>query len=402
MAHDWIDVREAWECIEQQVEVLGDESCGLEHLLGRVLAAPVKADRDFPPFDRSAMDGFAVRAEDIAAATTDSPVALQVIGEATAGEDCTAEAAPGKTVRIMTGAAVPLGWDAVVPVEQTSGFAADPVQIQQALPKGSNVAPRGCERRQGNLVFDTGHRMNTTDIGGLAMLGVRRHQTFCQPDVSILATGNELVEQSLDPGPLQIRNSNTPMLEALLQGYARNIRALGVAPDTRKALAESLRDGLRSEVLFLTGGVSAGAYDFVEDVLEELGVDIKFRQVAVQPGKPVTFGVHAKGYVMALPGNPVSAWTTFRLFGLPLLLRLQGAAPIRPQFESCHADFTWQRRNPKWILVPGVRRDGRVALSPYTGSGDLLALTAADGQVVLSPEVESIAPGDPVSFWPLR
>lgn len=402
MAHDWIDVGEAWDCIEKQVDVLGEESCDLERLLGRVLAVPVSADRDFPPFDRSAMDGFAVHASDTATATPDNPIALRVIGEATPGEDCAAVAAPGTTVRIMTGAAVPHGWDTVVPVEQTSGFASNPVEIQQALPQGRNIAPRGQERLQGDLVFTPGQRLNSADIGALAMLGVQRHAVFRQPEVSILATGNELVDRQRDPGPLQIRNSNTPMLQAQLQGYSRNIRSLGVAADSRAALRESLRDGLRSEVLFLSGGVSAGAYDFVEEVLAELGVHIQFRKVAVQPGKPVTFGVHANGYVLALPGNPVSAWTTFRLFGIPLLLRLQGAKVIRPQFESCHADFTWQRRNSKWLLFPGVRRADRVARAPYSGSGDLLAFATADGQIVLPPELQSIAPGDPVFFWPAR
>jgi molybdopterin molybdotransferase len=401
MAQDWIDVREAWDCIEQQVAVTGVEPCLLEHALHRVMAAPVQADRDFPPFDRSAMDGFAVRAADIAAATSTAPTVLRVIGEVTPGQECLAVATAGTTVRIMTGAAVPAGWDTVVPVELTSGFATDPVEIHQALPSGRNIAPRGRERHQDDTVYASGHRLTTADIGGLAMLGCNEVTVTRQPSVSILATGNELVGRLQTPGPLQIRNSNTPMLEALLQGYCSSQEVLGVASDTPAALRDSLQAGLRSDVLFLTGGVSAGAYDFVESSLEELGVHIQFRKVAVQPGKPVTFGVHEKGYVLALPGNPVSAWTTFRLFGMPLLLRMQGARVIRPQFESCLADFSWQRRNPKWLLFPGVRQDARVTRASYSGSGDLLAFAAADGQIVLPPEVASVAPGDRIDFWPL-
>ena len=305
-----------------------------------------------------------------------------------------------------TGAKLPTGIGSDVtmeaPIKRMITSAAPDANFFGGGPPGSGgeSTTTGTSEASSSFAYH-GMVLTTADIGGLAMLGCNEVTVTRQPSVSILATGNELVDRLQTPGPLQIRNSNTPMLEALLQGYCSSLEVLGVASDTPAALRDSLQAGLRSDVLFLTGGVSAGAYDFVESSLEALGVRIQFHKVAVQPGKPVTFGVHEKGYVLALPGNPVSAWTTFRLFGIPLLLRMQGARVIRPQFESCLADFTWQRRNPKWLLFPGVRQATRVTRAPYSGSGDLLAFAAADGQIVLPPDVESVAPGDRIDFWPL-
>jgi molybdopterin molybdotransferase len=399
---DWIDVREAWRRIESLAPVLRSTACPLAEANGRVLAESVVADRDLPPFHRSAMDGYAVRSAEIAAATREHPVALHVAGEVKPGQPGDAPLRAGTALRIMTGAAVPDGWDAVVPVEDTSGFDSDPVQVYCGIAPLRNIAPRGSERRAGDQVFEVGHLLTPVDIGALAMLGCTAPRVFHRPSVSLLATGDELVDPDDRPGDYTIRNSNTPMLEALLHDVAGPVHLLGVAPDERAALRGLLEQGMQRDVLIITGGVSAGAYDHVEDLLETLGVRIVFRQVALQPGKPATFGVHPSGCVLALPGNPVSAWTTFRLFGGPLLLRMQGARAILPQFERRIADFAWKRRNPKWILFPVEAEGERLRRAPYAGSGDLLAFSRAHGQVVLPPETSVVAPGDPVWFWPGR
>jgi molybdopterin molybdotransferase len=397
---DWIDVIAAWDCIEQQAPVLSEETCALDQACGRVLSQTIHTDRDLPPFDRAAMDGFAVRAADIAMANESTPVRLRVVGEATPGQAGPSAASAATALRIMTGAAVPAGWDCVVPVELTSGFQDNPVTIRKALPKGQHIAARAAERPAGHLVYEAGHRLGSADMGALAMLGCMLPQVTRRPVVGILATGNELIDPSGSPGPLQIRNSNSIMLQAQCAMHAAHFVHCGTAPDDATELRRCLEAGLQSDVLLVTGGVSAGAYDFVEDLLADLGVRIEFRKVAVQPGKPVTFGVHPHGCVLALPGNPVSAWTTMRLFGVPLLLRMQGARRVRPIFERLIADFSWQRRNSKWLLFPGMRQEDRVRQAPYSGSGDLLALAAADGQVVLPPQVERVVPGDTVLFWP--
>jgi molybdopterin molybdotransferase len=397
---DWIGVEEAWERIEARLSPLGRERVPLDAAVGRVLAEEVRVDRDAPAFDRAAMDGFAVRAEAVQGASSAHPVRLAVVGESTPGRPYPGPPRPG-SVRIMTGAALPDGWDAVVPVEDTSGFAGAEVEIRAAVAPDQNVTRRASERRAGEALFGPGRRLGPVDVGALALVGAAHPQVGRRARVAVLATGNELLPHATSPGPFSIRDSNSPLLAALAGPFAAGVDWLGTARDERDELENALRRGLAADLLLVSGGVSMGAYDLVGECLVALGVRFEFRRVALQPGKPTGFATHAGGAVLALPGNPVSALTTFRLFGTCALRRLEGEARTRPDWERLPARFAWQRRHAKLLVLPGRRTPGGVDRVPYAGSGDLLAYARADCQIVLGPDVERVEPGDAVSVWPL-
>ncbi len=399
---DWVELEEAWSHLEGEIRPLGHEEVRLAQACGRVLARAVRTDRDFPPFDRAAMDGFAVRSADVVSAGADAPVALNVVGESTPGKAWSGPADSGSAVRIMTGAPVPQGWDAVVPVESTSGFDTQPVQVFSNVRAGQNVAPRGVERHAHETVLESGHLLRDVDAGILAMVGASRVTVFARPRVAVLSTGDELVSFDQTPGPTQIRNSNAPMLAALARSQA-HVEVLGAVRDARDATVTAVERGMAYDFLLLTGGVSMGAYDWVGRALDAAGVRVHFRRVALQPGKPVLFGTHAQGVVLALPGNPVSAYTTFRLFARPALQLLQGMQHVRPTWLRAAARFEWTRRAPKCVLLPGrlCEDGGAVERVPYSGSGDLMAYARADCQIVLPRAVANVRVGQPVAVWPL-
>jgi molybdenum cofactor synthesis domain-containing protein len=401
VVHDPIDVRAAWAAIESALEPLATERVPLEDAAGRVLRQAVYVDRDQPPFDRAAMDGFAVQAAATRAAGRAAPHVARVVGESSPGAPYPGRVSHGETVRIMTGAPLPAGCDAVVPVEHSSGFDAAEAALYLAVESGENVAPRGSEGRAGEVAYAPGRRLRPADIGALAMVGAAHLEVGRRPRVAVLSTGNELVPHTETPGPASIRDSNAPLVAALAAPWSDGVTRLASAPDERAALATQIAAGLRHDVLVVTGGVSMGMYDLVWEALARAGVRPQFQRVALQPGKPAGFGTHAGGCVLALPGNPVSVLTTFRLFAGPALRCLEGDAEVRPRFQSAPACFAWQRRNPKWLLVPGLSAPGGVERVPYRGSGDLLAYARADCQIVLPPEVDAVRPGTPVAVWPL-
>ena len=400
---EWVDLESAWNHIESALQPLPSEAVSLDAACGRVLAQSVQVDRDQPAFDRAAMDGFAVHSDDVRSAAPETPVRLRIVGESRPGSGFAAAYAPGTAVRIMTGAPVPHGWDAVVPVEATSGFESEPVSVRASAAPGQHLTRRASERRAGEDLLDPGRVLTAADVGALATVGMTRVQVHRRADVAILATGDELVPPAAVPEQHQIRNSNTPQLHSLIAASARQVHVLGASPDRPADLEQRIAAGLQADLLLITGGISAGRYDFVGGALAAHGVRFRFRQVALQPGKPVAFGVHARGAVLALPGNPVSAFVTGRLFALPALLRLAGAARIRPRWGIALARFEWQRRNPKCLILPGVRdaSGAHVDLVPYRGSGDLLAYGRADCQVVLHAGIDRVEPGLPVPVWPL-
>jgi molybdopterin molybdotransferase len=398
----WIELEEAWSRIEAEVRPLPAEVVPLQEARGRVLAAPVRTDRDYPPFDRAAMDGYAVRSADLERASRASPVQLDVVGEATPGDGFVPDEAPRGAVRIMTGAPVPAGWDSVVPVESTSGFDPRHVHIFASTQPGQNVAARGVERHAGETLCEPGRRLGAVDIGILAMAGAARVAVARRPRVAVLSTGNELVPFDQSPRTSQIRNSNAPMLAALAEPEG-DVQLLGRVADSRDETADAVSGGLHSDLLLITGGVSMGVYDWVGAALDQARVQVHFRRVALQPGKPVLIGTHPTGAVLALPGNPVSAYTTFRLFALPALRRLQGAQGVRPRWFRAAARFEWEQRAPKCVLIPGRVRDAGASVErvPYSGSGDLMAYARANCQIVLTRSVTRVRPGDPVQVWPL-
>jgi molybdopterin molybdotransferase len=301
----------------------------------------------------------------------------------------------------MTGAAVPAGCDAVVPVEETSGFSEPAVHVFAAVAPGQHVAARGSERRAGALAAAAGQRLRRSDIGQLAAVGATTVCVGRRPRIAILSTGNELVPHGATPGDWSIRDSNAPLLAALAAAYSDRVEVLEPVPDDRARIAAAIGRGLAADVLVMTGGMSMGAYDWVGPVLAEAGVQLRFRRVLLQPGKPSGFGTHAGGCVLALPGNPVSALTTFRLFAATALRRLEGESECRPRFAPAPAQFAWQRRNPKWLLVPGRMTAAGVERVDYRGSGDLAAYVEADCQIVLDDGIDAVEPGMWVPVWRL-
>ncbi|HYN02424.1 MAG TPA: gephyrin-like molybdotransferase Glp [Vicinamibacteria bacterium] len=381
-----IPVEEALEIVLRESPALPFEEVALDDALSRVLAGDVASDSDLPPFDRAAMDGYALRAADVAGA----PAALEVVGEVRAGQWPDLTVGPGQAVRIMTGAPVPPGADAVQQVEKTQPLDEFRVTILSAVAEGANVAPRGSEVRAGDLVLARGRVIDPAAIAVLASAGRARVRVARRPVVALLVTGDEIVEVSATPAPGQIRNSNGPAVAAQARLAGATVRLLGVAPDRQDAIAEALRAGLAADVLVVSGGVSAGDYDLVEPALLELGAAFLFTKVAVKPGAPLVFGRRGATLVFGLPGNPVSAQVTFDLFVRPALLKMQGATVVsRPRVRVELLVGVKNRSGRKSHVPARVRFEGgRLVARPLRsmGSGDLAAHARANALVVIEAD----------------
>lgn len=403
--------------------------------LGRVLGEGILADRDFPPFARATRDGYAVRAEDLA----EVPARLDVAGEVKAGdwpEPGVCSVGRGQAVGIMTGAPLPAGADAVVMVEHTSlsDELADQragksvpklVEVRRSVSCGENFVPRGAEARAGEVLVDRGRRLDHAGIAIAASVGKRRVQVFRKPRVAVLSTGDEVVEIDATPGPAQIRNSNSYSLAAQVQHAGGEAVRLAIAPDERGRLRALIEEGLRCDLLLLTGGVSMGKYDLVEQVLGELKAEFCFTGAEIQPGRPVVFGscgadtparadggmaantrtgVSAphKKYFFGLPGNPVSTMVTFELFARPMIEALAGMTPQRLIFLSARLKSEIRTKTGLKRFLPAVLagefENVEVELARWQGSGDIAALARANCYVVIPPDRERIEAGEWVSL----
>jgi len=349
--------------IEEMEEVPVAESSG------RVLAVPVRADRDDPPFDRAMMDGYAVRAEE----TQSVPAALQVVARIAAGDNDLPEIESGHAAWINTGAPLPPGADAVVPVEQTRGE----VAVLHPAHVGQHVLRRGALAQEGDLVVSG--RLTPERIAVCASMGADPVWVRRRPRVAVLATGSEL---AADPGGHQIRNSNGPMLQSLLRDH--DVTDLGTVSDKPGALHEALEVGLKGDVLVTTGGVSKGEHDLVRPALEALGVRVLFHKVKLQPGKPILFGLHEGGAVFGLPGNPVSALVCADLFLLPYLAARAGRdfdevlRATRARLSGPIKASTKLRR-----VFPCILREDWADPMPWRGSADLYNVTSSNAYVVV-------------------
>jgi molybdopterin molybdotransferase len=389
-----ISVEEALEIVLREARALPGEDVGLGEALGRVLAEDVASDVDLPPFDRVAMDGYALRAADVATA----PVALDVIGEVRAGQWPDLTVGPGQAARIMTGAALPPGADAVQHVEKTQPLDEFRVTVLAAVASGANVAPCGSEVRAGDIVLARGRVIDPSAIAVLASAGKARVRVARRPVVALLVTGDEIVEVAVRPGPGQIRNTNGPAVAAQARLAGAEVRLLGVAPDRQDAIVEALRSGLAADVLVVSGGVSAGDYDLVEPALLDLGVTFLFTRVAIKPGAPLVFGTCGETLVFGLPGNPVSAQVTFDLFVRPALLKMQGARILgRPRVEVELLGAVKNRAGRRSHVPARVRFEGgRLVARPVRsmGSGDLAAHARANALVVIEADRVQAAAGE--------
>ncbi len=389
-----IEVHEALAIVLRQTPYLGSEDVLLEGSLGRILAEPIQADHDQPPFDRAAMDGYALRAED--AATV--PAVLRVVGEVRAGQTSEASVGSGEAIEIMTGAPVPRGASAVQPVERTRRLEAGRVAIDSVVEPRQHIAPRGSEIRAGDVVLEGGAAIDPATIALLASVGRARVRVGQRPRLAMLATGDELVPVSETPGPGRIRNANGPAVLAQARWAGAHVRSLGIVRDDASALTAAIESGLDADVLVVSGGVSAGAYDLVEAAFARLGVEVFFERVAIKPGAPLVFGRHRRTLVFGLPGNPVSAQVTFDVFVRAALLRQQGARVVgRPRVDVELLAPLRNRSGREAHLPARVRWEaGRLVAEPLRsmGSADILAHARANALVILERSRIDASPGE--------
>ena len=402
-----ISVDEAFDLIRQTVQPLAAEQSPLLQTVGRYLLDPVVADIASPPHDKSMMDGFAIRAADW------SPEAEFEIGETIiAGAVPTQPLGPLQAARIMTGAPLPAGADAVVMVEladvkneQTVSFQIDSIAAEKhVLRTGANFA-------SGQKLFDAGHRVRPTDIGLLAEVGISQARVGGMPTIAVLPTGDELVSCAQTPGPGQIRNSNGPLLLSMLAASGLTATDLGIGRDNENDLTTKIKAGLQHDVLILSGGVSAGQKDLVPDVLKSLGVEQVFHKVKVKPGKPIWLGIRQPSgdrnqptIVFGLPGNPVSSLVGYQLFVRCCLKILAGGGSQDPQPQWALLSCDHQTRGNRPTYWPGRMMvdnecDRTVEPLNWNGSSDLLALGRADGLIFFSEDQHDHAAGKRVPFF---
>jgi len=397
-----LEVPDALEIVRSRVASLRPVTTELlATALGRVVAEPVASDIDSPPYAKSIMDGYAVRSADIASHST-----LTVIEEVPAGRMPTKSVGPGQASRVMTGAPIPDGADAVIPHEETEA-SGDTVRIRGPVAAGKFILPRGREMRAGEVVVPAGTALTPAAFGLLASVGRTEVRAFPAPRLAIISTGDELVEPPTRPGPGQIRNSNGPMLVALAARAGAESRYLGIARDDKARLAQLVRDGLdHSDVLVLSGGVSAGKFDFVPDVLRELGVESHFHKVRMKPGKPLLFGTRGATLVFGLPGNPVSSFVGFELYIRPALRKMGGHAIFGPTFVPVPlaADLTTENDRPTYAPARLKWTPDGVHVDPagWFGSADLRGLLTADALIQLPAGAVSQSAGSAIPTLPLN
>jgi molybdopterin molybdotransferase len=374
-----LEVADALELVLAEAKPLPPQlvTAGTAH--GHVLAEAVVSDIDSPPHDKSIVDGYAVLADDTASAGA----LLVVLEEVTAGAVPTKRLQPGTATRIMTGAPLPDGADAVVMVEQTK-LAGDRVEIlQRAVKRGQNIMRRASSLARGQKVLEPGKIVRAIELGLLAEVGRAEVTVVPRPRVAIIATGNELVPPDQVPGPGQIRNSNELLLKGLVQQAGGAPVALGIARDEAEHLRRVIEQGLAHDVVVLSGGVSAGVLDLVPAQLERLGVRQIFHKVNLKPGKPLWFGVKATSegrqtLVFGLPGNPVSSLVCFELFVRPAIERMRGLAGVGLPRRSGTLTCDHQQRGERPTYWPAKLENGQVTPLAWQGSGDLRTLSDAN------------------------
>ena len=368
------------------------ERVALQDAHGRVLAAPVCTDGPWPATDRSAMDGFAVAAGD---AGVPAGATLPVVGESLAGKPLDRALQAGEAIRIMTGAVVPDGADAVVPVEDTSGYEGAEVTFSAAVARGANVRPMGSERAAGVEVLAAGRLLKAAEIGALAVLGRHEVEVVQRPGVAIVATGDEVVPVEQTPLPHQVRESNSWAISAQVVECGGVARRCGIAPDEVGGLRDLLASALDGADFVLTiGGISKGTHDLVHTTLQELGVATQFHGIKLKPGKPTYFGLRdgdgGQQCVFGLPGNPASSFTVFDLLVRPALKRFCGSDPGAWGTKVALGDTTWKKN---WRmqavpaqLVPGDDGGLVAQLAKPSPSGDPFSLLSGSCYALVPPE----------------
>lgn len=376
------------------------ETAPLADAAGRILAEDILADRDYPPFNRSARDGFAVNAADAA----NAPATLESIGETRAGEPSRFTLQRGQTVEIMTGAPSPSGADAVVMVEHTDRKG-NAITLHRSITAGRNLITAGSEAKAGEVVLRAGTRIGYPQIAVLGSVGCASAPVYRQTEAAILSTGDEIVAVNETPQPFQIRNSNAHSLAAQVTRRGARARILPVAGDRLDETRRAIEDGLASDVLLLSGGVSMGKYDLVEQVLEKLGAEIFITSVLIQPGKPLVFGRVGGTPIFGLPGNPISTMVTFELFAAIAVDILAGGTDSHLPFFEAELCAAFSHK-PVLTRFLGARIEGRYGKTRVRkiagqGSGDVTSFAQADCYLVASDDRSSWEAGDRISVMAL-
>ena len=402
---EYLSVTDAQQCILESVKTLGAEPVRLEQSLGRVLAEDVCANRDLPPYDVSAMDGYALRSADLAKI----PATLEIIEDIRAGDMPVRTVQAGQCARIMTGAPLPQGADAVIRVEDTQPLSAGKVQFNAAVKPGNDIRVRGEGMRNGNVVLTVGTEITPGVTGVLATVKQSQVQVYRGPRVAILSTGNELEGMDDPVDPDKIPNSNSYALMAQLQALGIEPDLLGIARDDPAELKEYLQRGLGFDVLLVSGGTSVGVHDYVRPTIEALGVQMKFWRVAMKPGHPVAFGVlpgNADGtskdtIFFGLPGNPVSSMVCFEQFVAPALRRMMGHQRLfrRTIAARLTHGIKHQPGRTEFVRVTLTKDGGGYAATSTgaQGSGMLLSMARADGLMVVPAGSAGLAAGEQVA-----
>lgn len=408
-----LSVQEAQQRILTYFSAVSTELVPLDQASQRVLAQDIISPIDLPPFPNSSMDGFAVQSSDVASASLENPVTLEIVANLPAGIVPGFEVTPGKTSRIMTGAYLPQGADAVVPIENTSAYdraaaEASPgrVQIYRPVAPGAYVRPLGQDIHQGQKVLEAGQRLTAQAVGLLASLGISQIPVYRLPRVALFSSGDELIppDQPLRPG--KIRDSNSYMLRSLVAKYGGEVIWLGIAPDSPDIIRQRFQTAVSrgADLIISSAGVSVGEFDYVRPIIEQDG-ELHFWRVNMRPGKPLAFGSYKNIPLIGLPGNPVSTYVGFVVFALPALNKLAGLTQ------------PFSRRLVRVVLAEPVESDGRESylrvilfqekdrlfarLTGHQGSGNLFSLVQANALLIVPSGVKSLAAGAELDAWML-
>ncbi|HEX5734534.1 MAG TPA: gephyrin-like molybdotransferase Glp [Blastocatellia bacterium] len=391
-----ITVDEAISIVLERVDALGVETVALDDASGRILAEPVVSDIALPPFDRARMDGYAVRASDVARA----PARLRVIGEIAAGAEFDGEIGAGEAIKIFTGAPIPRGADAVQKVEVTKSDGQF-VIIDEAVRPGQFVTPKASEVAAGETVVEPGREIGPAEMAVLASFGYPNVRVGARPRVAVISTGSELVDVSEKPAGAQIRNSNSYTIASYARRAGATVDLLGTIEDTPEATRRALVEASQSrDIVITSGGVSMGDYDLVKAALAQIGAEIFFDKVIIRPGKPIVFARRANTYFFGLPGNPVSTSVTFNVFVRPAIRKLQG--DLSPLLTVARARLARSIKDSssRRSYLPGnfFIKDGLAVVEAlrWGGSSDLVAFMKANALIVVAEQVHEIAEGEMV------
>jgi molybdopterin molybdotransferase len=399
--NDLTQLEDALKIVLETVPMLGVEKIGLLETLGRVLGEDIIAERDNPPWDNSAMDGFAVRYEDIKQAhAVTTPTVLKVIEDVPAGKFPAKAVGKGEAIRIMTGAPLPKGADTVLKVEDTE-HTPDTVKVFKEAEQGANIRPQGEDVRRGDCIIPKGKAIRPSEAGMLAILAKPFVFVHQRPRVAILSTGDELADLDERFSEEKIVNSNSYGIAAAVQEAGGLPILLGIARDRPEDLKAKIRHGLNADLLVLSGGVSMGDYDFTKAVFKELGAEMNFWKLAIRPGQPVAFGRIDKTLAFGLPGNPVSSMVTFEQLVRPAILKMGGHRVLtRPVVQALFQERFSKRPDRRHFLRGILWMEKGMLMVRTTGpqgSGILTSMVKANGLIDLPVEVEKLKPGDVVN-----